>query len=76
MDETNLIQRAATTAGRSARARLVRRCSTPGFVAPKHTYPVAEGSCSGIAVVRGVLYVACERGQRLYREVISGTALT
>jgi hypothetical protein len=37
---------------------------------------VAEGSCSGIAIVRDVLYVACERGARLYREVIRGSSLT
>jgi hypothetical protein len=37
---------------------------------------VAQGSCSGIAIVRDALYVACERGARLYRAVISGDALT
>ena len=34
------------------------------------------GSCSGIAIVRDVLYVACLRGTRLYRAVISGSSLT
>src|SRR5205807_2627806 len=34
------------------------------------------GSCSGITITRDVLYVACERGTRLYREVISGSSLT
>ena len=51
-------------------------CGTAGFVAPKYTYPVASGSCSGITIIRDVLYVACERGTRLYREVISGSSLT
>jgi hypothetical protein len=37
---------------------------------------VADGSCSGITIIRDVLYVACERGTRLYREVISGSSLT
>jgi hypothetical protein len=46
------------------------------LIAPKHTYPVAQGSCSGITIIRDVLYVACERGTRLYREVISGSSLT
>ena len=50
--------------------------SASPVVAPKRTYPTAEGSCSGIAVVRDVLYVACARGTRLYREVISGSSLT
>jgi glucose/arabinose dehydrogenase len=79
MDETNLIQRGGNygwpdcegTASQSGGG-----CATPGFVAPKHTYPTAEGSCSGIAIVHDVLYVACERGTRLYREVISNSTLT
>lgn len=51
-------------------------CGTAGFIAPKRTYPTADGSCSGIAIVRDVIYVACERGTRMYREVISGSDLT
>jgi glucose/arabinose dehydrogenase len=51
-------------------------CGTAGFIAPKHTYPTSAGSCSGIAIVTDVVYVACEHGTRLYREVISGTSLT
>ncbi len=27
-------------------------CGTAGFIAPKHTYPTGDGSCSGIAIVR------------------------
>ncbi|WP_437683427.1 lectin [Sorangium sp. So ce131] len=79
MDETNLIQRGGNygwpncegtfSAGGSG-------CSTPGYIAPKRTYPTSEGSCSGIAIVDDVLYVACQRGARLYRAVISGTSLT
>ncbi|MDB4985575.1 MAG: glucose dehydrogenase [Myxococcaceae bacterium] len=79
MDETNLIQRGGNYGwpnceGTSSQAGT--GCTTPGYIAPKQTYPVAEGSCSGIAIVRDVLYVACERGARLYREVISGSSLT
>jgi hypothetical protein len=36
----------------------------------------AEGSCSGITILRAFLYVACQRGIRLYREQISGNNLT
>jgi len=72
MDETNLIVRGGNygwpmcegTAG-----------SCGGFVAPKRTYPVGSGSCSGITVVRNALYVACQRGTRLVRLVITGTSL-
>lgn len=79
MDETNLITKGGNYGwpnceGTSSQAGT--GCATAGYIAPKRTYTTAEGSCSGIAIVRDVLYVACERGTRLYREVISGTSLT
>lgn len=75
MDETNLIVKGGNY-GWPACEGTTGSCGTPGFIAPKHTYPTSEGSCSGITIVRDVLYVACERGQRLYRETISGSSLT
>ena len=75
MDETNLIVRGGNY-GWPACEGTTGTCDTPGFLAPKHTYPTSDGSCSGIAIVRDVLYVACERGTRMYREVISGASLT
>jgi glucose/arabinose dehydrogenase len=50
-------------------------CGQPGFIAPKRTYSTGEASCSGIAIVRDVLYVACTRGERMYRSPISGDSL-
>ncbi len=78
MDETNLIQKGGNYGWPICEGTLSRSgtgCATAGFIAPKRTYPVAEGSCSGIAIVRQALYVACQRGERVYRHEISGDAL-
>ncbi len=78
MDETNLIQKGGNYGWPDCEGTTSQGgggCGTAGFIAPKHTYSTSEGSCSGIAIVRDALYVACERGTRLYREEISGASL-
>ena len=74
MDETNMIVRGGNY-GWPRCEGTTGSCAQPGFVAPKRTYPVAAGSCSGIAIVRDVLHIACLRGARLYRAQITGSAL-
>jgi glucose/arabinose dehydrogenase len=75
MDETNLIVKGANYGWPDCEGT-TGSCSNPNFTAPKQTYPTSEGSCSGIAIVRDALYIACLRGERLYRLVISGSSLT
>jgi glucose/arabinose dehydrogenase len=75
MDETNLIQKGGNYGWPQCEGTS-GSCGGAGLIAPKHTYPVGSGSCSGITIIRDILYVACERGTSLYREVISGSSLT
>jgi len=73
MDETNVIVRGGNYGWPSCEGTS-GNCG--GFIVPKSTYPVGSGSCSGLTVVHQALYVACERGMRLYRFTISGTTLS
>jgi glucose/arabinose dehydrogenase len=75
MDETNLIEKGGNY-GWPGCEGTIGDCGKAEYKAPKWTYGVAEGSCSGIAIVRDVLYAACARGSRMYRFAINGTSLT
>ncbi|GIF06991.1 PQQ-dependent sugar dehydrogenase [Actinoplanes siamensis] len=75
MDETNIVVKGGNY-GWPACEGTTGDCAASGLIAPVRTYPVAAASCSGIAIVRDVLYIACLRGARLYRAVISGSTLT
>jgi glucose/arabinose dehydrogenase len=81
-DETNLIQKGGNYGWPGCEGTVShpgdgKPCGSPGFIAPKHTYPVAAGSCSGITIIRDVLYIACERGMRLYRaEITAGGSMS
>ncbi len=78
-DETNLVVKGGNYGWPNCEGTISRGgggCATAGYIAPKFTYRTADGSCSGVAVVRDALYVACLRGTRLYRHQISGTGLT
>ncbi|MBA8794784.1 glucose/arabinose dehydrogenase [Friedmanniella endophytica] len=75
MDETNLIVRGGNYGWPQCEGTS-GACSGAGLIAPKQTYPTPDASCSGLAIVADVVYIGCERGIRLYREVISGDRLT
>ena len=68
-DETNLITKGGNY-GWPACEGTSGDCNQPGFVAPKRTYSNADASCSGLTVVRDVVYIACGRGERMYRAPI------
>lgn len=77
-DETNLIVKGGNYGWPNCEgvtSRAGAGCATAGYVAPKTTYRNVEGSCSGIAIVRDALYVACLAGKRMYRSEISGEKL-
>jgi glucose/arabinose dehydrogenase len=79
VDETNLIVKGGNYGWPNCEGTTSRAgsgCATSGYIAPKFTYRNFEGSCSGIAIVRDALYVACLAGKRLYRHQISGDTLT
>ncbi|MGC9670805.1 PQQ-dependent sugar dehydrogenase [Planosporangium sp. 12N6] len=75
MDETNLITKGGNYGWPQCEGTS-GSCDGSGLIAPKRTYPVAQGSCSGITIIRNALYVACQRGERLNRLVINGSSLT
>lgn len=75
MDETNLVVKGGNYGWPQCEGTSGSGCGAAGLIAPKRTYSTADGSCSGLTVVGSALFVACGRGQRLYRAEISGSSL-
>src|SRR5262249_60894310 len=69
VDELNLIRKGGNY-GWPMCEGTAGNCGAPGLVAPVRTFPVAEASPSGIAIVHGVIFMAALRGQRLYAMTI------
>ncbi len=63
VDELNLIQRGGNYGWPMAEGR----ADTPGLIDPVIEWGTGEASPSGLAYFAGSLWVACLRGQRLYR---------
>jgi glucose/arabinose dehydrogenase len=80
LDETNLIEKSGNYGWPYCEGVLSRSgeesCATPGFKAPAAIYPVAQASCSGLAILNDVLYIACLQGNRVYGAAINNEAIT
>lgn len=79
LDETNLLEKGGNYGWPDCEGVLSQSgegCATAGFKAPAAIYPVAQASCSGLTIVNDVLYVACLRGNRVYKAVINNDSLT
>lgn len=73
MDETNLIVRGGNYGWPQCEGT-TGSCGG-SLIPPKRTYPTSAGSCSGLTIVGNAIYVACARGERLYRGEISGSSM-
>lgn len=67
-DELNLIKPGANYGWPTCEGS----CTVSGMTNPKAQWPVSQASPSGIAIVRNVIYMAAQRGERLWRIPITG----
>ncbi|MBO2451215.1 PQQ-dependent sugar dehydrogenase [Actinomadura barringtoniae] len=74
-DELNLIHRGGNH-GWPACEGTSGDCGDPTFVHPVQTWPVADASPSGLAIVNDHLYMGALRGLRLWRMKITGGTTT
>jgi glucose/arabinose dehydrogenase len=74
-DELNVIQKGGNY-GWPACEGTAGSCEEPTFIPPVQTWPVADASPSGLAIVDDTLYMAALRGTRLWRMKITGRTTT
>jgi glucose/arabinose dehydrogenase len=70
-DELNLIQKGKNYGWPKCEAD---KGSCDGFVAPVQSWPVAQASPSGLAIVHNTLYMAALRGEQLWVMTIQGNS--
>jgi len=75
MDELNVIQKGGNY-GWPGCEGTSGSCGGGGLIAPKKTWSVGSCSCSGIAIVKGTIFIGAQRGARLYTLDINGTSVT
>jgi glucose/arabinose dehydrogenase len=71
MDELNLIQKGGDYGWPDCEGT-AGTCDRPNYLKPVRTWPVADASPAGLAIVDDTLYVAALRGQRLWVMRITG----
>ncbi|TCO57230.1 PQQ-dependent sugar dehydrogenase [Actinocrispum wychmicini] len=72
MDELNLVRKGGNYGWPSCEGTS-GSCGDSSFVKPIRTWPVAQASPSGLAIVNDTLFMAALRGERLWRMKITGS---
>jgi glucose/arabinose dehydrogenase len=72
MDELNLVKKGANYGWPSCEGTSGSGCGNSAFTKPVRTWSTSSCSPSGLAIVNDTLFMACLKGERLYRMKING----